>query len=139
MHRVQLRFQTGCTAWPVHTACWKPVCASASADASFRRYFRVDSASGASFIIMDAPPDKEDCPPFVKVAGLMADAGLKAPHVLAWDEPQGFMLLTDLGAQTMMDVIDPDVSRTPISPVHAGGGRADRLATGLQTRRAAAL
>ena len=80
----------------------------ASADASFRRYFRVDSASGASFIIMDAPPGKEDCQPFVSVAGLMAAAGLKVPHVVAWDEPQGFMLLTDLGAKTMMEVINPD-------------------------------
>ena len=81
----------------------------ASADASFRRYFRVDSVSGTSFIIMDAPPAKEDCKPFVKVADLMAAAGLKVPHIVAWDEPQGFMLLTDLGAKTMMEVINPDV------------------------------
>jgi aminoglycoside/choline kinase family phosphotransferase len=79
----------------------------ASADASFRRYFRIDTADGASRIVMDAPPDKEDCRPFVKVAGLMNDAGLLAPQILAWDEPQGFMLLPDLGAQTMMQVIDP--------------------------------
>lgn len=79
----------------------------ASADASFRRYFRVQASGGQSFIIMDAPPAQEDCAPFVKVAGLMADAGLKAPRVLAWDAPLGFMLLSDLGAQTMMDVIAP--------------------------------
>jgi len=80
----------------------------ASADASFRRYFRVDAAPGeGSFIIMDAPPAQEDCKPFVKIAGLMADAGLNAPRVLAWDEPLGFMLLSDLGAQTMMEVIVP--------------------------------
>ncbi len=79
----------------------------ASADASFRRYLRVDDASGRSFIVMDAPPDKEDCRPFVKVAGLMQEAGLLVPRILAWDEPQGFMLLDDLGRQTMMDVIDP--------------------------------
>ena len=79
----------------------------ASADASFRRYFRVDHAKGGSCIIMDAPPDKEDCQPFVKVARLMADAGLPAPRVLAWDEATGFMLLSDLGAQTMMEVIAP--------------------------------
>ena len=78
----------------------------ASADASFRRYFRVGTAGSGSCIIMDAPPAQEDCRPFVKVAGLMADAGLQAPRVLAWDEPQGFMLLTDLGAQTMLEVID---------------------------------
>ena len=80
----------------------------ASADASFRRYFRIDAArSSQSFIIMDAPPALEDCAPFARVAGLMQDAGLKAPRVLAWDAPLGFMLLSDLGAQTMMDVIAP--------------------------------
>jgi N-acetylmuramate 1-kinase len=81
----------------------------ASADASFRRYFRVDATGpvGASCIVMDAPPDKEDCRQFVKVAGLLHGAGLLAPQVLAWDAPQGFMLLTDLGARTMMEVIDP--------------------------------
>ena len=80
----------------------------ASADASFRRYFRVDSLDAASScIIMDAPPAQEDCSPFVKVAALMREAGLQAPRVMAWDEPLGFMLLTDLGAQTMMEVIAP--------------------------------
>ena len=80
---------------------------SASADASFRRYFRVDAAAG-SLIIMDAPPDKEDCRPFAKVAQLMQAAHLHVPQVLAWDEAKGFMLLTDLGAQTMMQVINRD-------------------------------
>ena len=80
----------------------------ASADASFRRYFRIDAAGGVgSRIIMDAPPAVEDCAPFVKVAALMAEAGLHAPRVLAWDEALGFMLLSDLGAQTMLDVIAP--------------------------------
>jgi len=77
----------------------------ASADASFRRYFRIDAPDG-SRIIMDAPPDRENCHPFVKVAQLMHDADLRAPEVLAWDEPLGFMLLSDLGGQTMMQVID---------------------------------
>jgi aminoglycoside/choline kinase family phosphotransferase len=77
----------------------------ASADASFRRYFRIDSAQG-SRIIMDAPPDKENCQPFVQVDQLMARAGLNVPHILAWDQTQGFMLLSDLGGQTMMQVID---------------------------------
>lgn len=80
---------------------------NASADASFRRYFRIDSAMG-SRIIMDAPPDKEDCRPFARVAGLMAQAGVSVPEVLEWDEAKGFMLLSDLGAQTMMQVIKPD-------------------------------
>jgi aminoglycoside/choline kinase family phosphotransferase len=78
----------------------------ASADASFRRYLRVDTQAGPSLLVMDAPPDKENCEPFVKVAKLMQLAGLKAPEVLAWQEAQGFMLLTDLGDQTMMSAID---------------------------------
>ena len=79
----------------------------ASADASFRRYLRVDTTSGASLIVMDAPPEKENCQPFVKVALLMKAAGLNAPEVLAWNEHHGFMLLTDLGDRTMMSAIDP--------------------------------
>ena len=80
----------------------------ASADASFRRYLRVDTVDGGSRIVMDAPPDKENCAPFVHVAGLMKDAGLLVPNILAWDEPRGFMLLPDLGTQTMMERIDAD-------------------------------
>ncbi len=83
----------------------------ASADASFRRYLRVDSlAAGVpcSRIIMDAPPDKGECKPFVQVAELMAQAGLTVPQVLAWDEPNGFLLLTDLGHHTLKDVIPPE-------------------------------
>ena len=78
----------------------------ASADASFRRYLRLDTESGASRIVMDAPPDKENCQPFVQVAQLMQTAGLKAPEVLDWDAAHGFMLLTDLGGTTMMQAID---------------------------------
>ena len=74
---------------------------SASADASFRRYLRIDSANGTR-IIMDAPPDKEDSKPFVDIARLMADAGLTVPQVLDWDVRNGFLLLTDLGDKTMM-------------------------------------
>lgn len=79
----------------------------ASADASFRRYFRIDAADGTR-IIMDAPPDKENCRPFVQVAELMAQAGLHVPQVLDWNEAQGFMLLSDLGGQTMMQAIDKE-------------------------------
>lgn len=77
----------------------------ASADASFRRYFRIDSALGTR-IIMDAPPDKEDCAAFVKVAGLMRAAQLHAPEILARDEMNGFMLLSDLGQQTMLQAMN---------------------------------
>jgi aminoglycoside/choline kinase family phosphotransferase len=80
---------------------------AASADASFRRYFRVDAAQ-ASLIIMDAPPDKENSEPFVEIAGLMQAAGLLVPKVLAWDPGLGFMLLDDLGQHTMMQVLDTE-------------------------------
>jgi aminoglycoside/choline kinase family phosphotransferase len=80
----------------------------ASADASFRRYFRIDTEDPAGTrIVMDAPPAQENSAPFVQVARLMRDAGLTAPRVLEWDEPQGFLLLDDLGRQTMLEVIDP--------------------------------
>ena len=79
---------------------------SASADASFRRYFRLDGSQGP-LIVMDAPPSHEDCRPFVKVSRLLVEAGLHAPKVLAWDEPQGFMLLTDLGQETYLSHLDP--------------------------------
>ncbi len=79
----------------------------ASADASFRRYLRVDANEGTR-IIMDAPPDQEDCRPFAKVSKMMAEAGLNVPRVLAWDEAQGFMLLDDLGTHTMIDVVNRD-------------------------------
>ena len=81
----------------------------ASADASFRRYLRIDTATpGQSCIVMDAPPDKEDCRPFVQVQALMQQAGLNVPQILAWDEAQGFMLLSDLGAQTLIEKLDPE-------------------------------
>ncbi|MBV8620165.1 MAG: phosphotransferase [Curvibacter sp.] len=79
----------------------------ASADASFRRYLRIDSRQG-SRIIMDAPPERENCAPFVHVAGLMQAAGLHVPDILAWDRVRGFMLLSDLGTHTMMSALDPE-------------------------------
>jgi aminoglycoside/choline kinase family phosphotransferase len=80
-----------------------PVLEPASADASFRRYFRT-SAGGRSYIIMDAPPPQEDCRPFVHIAGLLQDAGVHVPTILAQDLGRGFLLLEDLGTQTYLDV-----------------------------------
>ena len=71
--------------------------APASADASFRRYLRVQGAGGTSRIVMDAPPPQENVRPFVDMAQRIQAAGLHAPQVLAVDEAQGFMLLADLG------------------------------------------
>lgn len=79
----------------------------ASADASFRRYFRV-TLDGRTRIVMDAPPPQEDCRPFVHVAGLLKAAGVHAPEVLAQDLERGFLLLTDLGSRTYLDVLDAD-------------------------------
>jgi len=82
----------------------------ASADASFRRYLRIATVGGfhgESLVIMDAPPDKENCAPFVQVAQLLHDAQLRAPQVLDWHQAHGFMLLTDLGERTMMQTMDP--------------------------------
>ncbi|WP_313079137.1 phosphotransferase [Pulveribacter sp.] len=80
----------------------------ASSDASFRRYLRVDGPGGATFIAMDAPPQREDCRPFVHVQALMQQAGLAVPRILAWDEAQGFMLLTDVGRQTVIELLRED-------------------------------
>ena len=83
---------------------------TASADASFRRYFRVhlpDAFRGHhTLIAMDAPPPQEDCAPFVKIAQLLLDAGLNAPQVLAQDLINGFLLLTDLGDTTYLSQLN---------------------------------
>ena len=80
---------------------------TASADASFRRYLRIAGANGTSYIIMDAPPDKEDCRPFVHVQKLLEQAHVLAPRILAWDESNGFMLITDFGDRTLIGLLDP--------------------------------
>jgi len=88
--------------------------APASADASFRRYFRVTGpaiadcfdGAGDSLIVMDAPPDKEDSHPFVVISSLLTDAGLNVPQVFAKNLDQGFLLLGDLGTQAYLDVLN---------------------------------
>ena len=77
----------------------------ASADASFRRYFRVFRGS-ATLIAMDAPPERENSRQFALVAGLLRDAGLHAPEILACDFGQGFLLVTDLGTTPYLAAID---------------------------------
>lgn len=76
-----------------------------SADASQRRYFRAQRG-GQSWIVVDAPPEHEDIAAFVRIAGLLQAAGLNAPRVLACDDRQGFMCLSDLGRQTYLDVLN---------------------------------
>lgn len=75
--------------------------AVASADASFRRYFRV-SRRGETSIAMDAPPDKEDIEPYVRIAGMLVGVGVNAPRVLACDMAKGFVLSSDLGTRTYL-------------------------------------
>jgi N-acetylmuramate 1-kinase len=76
---------------------------AASSDASFRRYLRLDRDGGSCLIIMDAPPPMEDVRPFVLRANEMQRAGLLGPQVLEQDEAQGFLLLSDLGQDLMLN------------------------------------
>jgi len=80
--------------------------APASADASFRRYFRVTLDDGTTRVAMDAPPEHEDCRPYLHVARLFADAGVHVPTVYAEDLGQGFLLLSDLGNTTYLTALD---------------------------------
>jgi hypothetical protein len=79
---------------------------SASEDASFRRYWRATLDDGASYVAMDAPPQKEDCGAFVHVARMLREAGVHAPEILAQDLAQGFLLLSDLGTRTYLQELN---------------------------------
>lgn len=83
---------------------------AASADASFRRYFRVDAADGGTLIVMDAPPPQEDVRPFVQVAQLFGATGVTVPQVLAQDVERGFLLLSDLGNSTYLKQLNADTA-----------------------------
>ena len=79
----------------------------ASADASFRRYFRVTSENtGRTFIVMDAPPDKEDCRPFIHITELLRSVNVNAPAIITMDLEKGFLLLDDLGDRQYLDHLD---------------------------------
>eukprot|EP01030_Chromulinospumella_sphaerica_P027784 gene27784-28073_t len=86
----------------VNTASTRP----ASADASFRRYFRLDvlpeqqATLGSTLIAMDAPPERENVLGYVKVAEMLRQAGVSVPRIIATDYERGFMLLSDLGTTT---------------------------------------
>lgn len=77
-------------------------------DASFRRYYRVVDADGVTRIVMDAPPEHEDCHPFVDVTARLETAGVHVPHIHAQDLEQGFLLLEDLGDMQYLDRLDQD-------------------------------
>jgi aminoglycoside/choline kinase family phosphotransferase len=77
----------------------------ASADASFRRYFRATFDDGTTKVVMDAPPQHEDCKPFLHIGKLFEDAGAHVPHVYAQNLEQGFLLLSDLGNTTYLQAL----------------------------------
>ncbi|MBL3589495.1 MAG: phosphotransferase [gamma proteobacterium endosymbiont of Lamellibrachia anaximandri] len=77
----------------------------ASGDASFRRYFRIETGD-KSYIAMDAPPEKEDTKPFIRMAEALESIGLKVPHIFARNQAEGFLLLSDLGKTLYLDRLD---------------------------------
>ncbi|NOQ63463.1 MAG: phosphotransferase [Methyloprofundus sp.] len=78
---------------------------SASSDASFRRYFRVQYGQ-QNYIVMDAPPEQEDTAPFIKVAELFAAAQVNVPEIIQQNTEQGFLLLQDFGSQCLLDSLN---------------------------------
>jgi aminoglycoside/choline kinase family phosphotransferase len=82
----------------------------ASGDASFRRYFRMELEDGSTRIAMDAPPDQEDCRPFVKIATALEALGLRVPHIYAQDLELGYLLLSDLGTELYLDLLNVDTA-----------------------------
>lgn len=91
----------------------------ASADASFRQYFRWSDGT-RSLIIMDAPPPQEDVRPFIRIADLLAEAGVHTPEILAADTRQGFLLMEDLGARTYLESIQEGISSAEFERMFAG-------------------
>ena len=87
----------------------------ASDDASFRRYFRVQTgqAGQESFIVMDAPPEQEDCRPFIRIAGYLEAMKLNAPRIVEANLDDGFLLITDLGSTQYLDALREDPAAAP--------------------------
>jgi len=80
-------------------------CEPASSDASFRRYFRVKASEG-QFIVMDAPPEKENIEPFIRIAGLLARSHVNVPAIFQQNLSDGFLLLEDFGSQCFLDQLN---------------------------------
>lgn len=90
---------------------------TASSDASFRRYYRLQTSAGTA-IVMDAPPDHEDCRPFVHVTGLLQQAGIHVPAILAQNLDEGFLLLSDLGTQTYYQAIQSGLDDDTLQTIY---------------------
>ena len=85
----------------------------ASSDASFRQYFRVTSRQdNKTYIVMDAPPDKENCHSFVLVTNLIRGVNVNAPDIIALDLAQGFLLLDDLGTKSYLQNLNDDTAES---------------------------
>ena len=83
----------------------------ASADASFRQYFRVTNKNdNKTYIVMDAPPEKEDILPFMLVTDLIRRTKVNAPDIIAVDAKQGFLLLDDLGNRPYLEELNNDTA-----------------------------
>ncbi|MCF6325598.1 MAG: phosphotransferase [Gammaproteobacteria bacterium] len=81
--------------------------APASGDASFRRYFRIEH-QGENLIVMDAPPEKEDCVPFINIANALLKTGLNVPRIMQQNLEQGFLLLSDLGSVQYLEQLNSE-------------------------------
>ncbi len=93
---------------------------AASADASFRQYFRVtNTQENKTYIVMDAPPEKENCKPFLQVTELIRNIGVNAPNVISMDLQQGFILLDDLGSKPYLEHLDNNADNLYIDAIDA--------------------
>jgi aminoglycoside/choline kinase family phosphotransferase len=82
-----------------------------SVDASFRRYFRVvPDDVRTSYIAMDAPPEQEDCRPYIDIATAMADVGVHVPRIIRSNVDAGFLLLSDLGDRQYLPALNDDTA-----------------------------
>lgn len=103
---------------------------AASSDASFRQYFRIFHQN-QSWIVMDAPPDKEDCQAFIDITQRLIKAGLHAPEIHAHNLEMGFILLDDLGQQDYLSQLNAD-NKDPLYGDALGALRQMQLATNTQ-------
>ena len=83
----------------------------ASTDASFRSYFRVFAENKDTYIAVDAPPEYEDSVKFVNIASLMEDMGIRVPKIISTNFQEGFLLISDLGKETMLNAIKREVTK----------------------------
>lgn len=96
------------SAWITNLLGFQPKIKPASEDASFRRYFRIFCQNRQAYVVMDAPPEHESVKKFVEVAARYESLGVNVPQIFAINQPEGFALLSDLGAKTYLQALSPD-------------------------------